>query len=72
MGPHVFFFTMMRSEGFIDKHCDGIYLYMVYRKFLNEYAFSYIIGNEIPGNELFRKNMISLHVKRRVTCYLHT
>ena len=40
--------------------------YMVYRKFLNEYAFSYIIGNEIPGSELFRKNMISLHVKRRV------
>ena len=44
----------------------AFYLYMVYRKFLNEYAFSYIIGNEIPGNELFRKNMISLHVKRRV------
>lgn len=37
-----------------------------YGKFLNEYTFSYIIGNEIPGNELFRKNMISLHMKRRV------
>ena len=44
----------------------AFYPYMVYRKFLNEYAFSYIIGNEIPGKELFRKNMISLHVKRRV------
>ena len=40
--------------------------YMVYRKFLNEYAFSYIKGNEIPGNELFRKSMISLHVKQHV------
>ena len=49
------FFTMMRSEGFIDKHYDGIYLYMVYRKFLNEYAFSYIIGNEIPVMSFFAK-----------------
>ena len=40
--------------------------YMVYRKFLNEYTFSYIIGNEIPGSELFHKNMISWQVKRRV------